>query len=112
MPNIDEIFTKVIRSWKFILCQLTGISLWMAVNHFIPSIAWDNKSFDILRLVLAIESSFIGSIILMSQHRQSEKDRMIIYKDYILDCQIKKEVKEIRPLIEALYKDLEDRKKL
>jgi uncharacterized membrane protein len=102
--RVADTVSAIIRSWTFVICQMIFIAAWIIVNHHFPTIAFDNKSFDILRLVLTIESSFIGSVLLMAQHRQSEKDRKIIYSDYILDRQIYKEVREIHPLIEDLHK--------
>lgn len=83
---------------------------WIALNYYCPTIAWDNKSFDILRLVFAIESSFIGSLLLMSQNQTSIKDRKVIHNDYYVDLKIWQEVREIKPMIEAIYKNLENKK--
>lgn len=107
--RVADIVSAIIRSWAFIICQMLFIAAWIIVNHHFPTIAFDNKSFDILRLVLTIESSFIGSVLLMAQHRQSEKDRKIIYSDYILDRQIYKEVKEMHPLIDEIHKKTQDK---
>ncbi|MFX4921913.1 DUF1003 domain-containing protein, partial [Acinetobacter baumannii] len=68
--------------------------------------AWDDSSYSLLRLVLTIESSFIGSILLMHQHRQSEKDRRIIHQDFVLDILIRKDLKELKPLIKELHEKL------
>lgn len=97
--------SAVIRSWAFVICQIIFIGLWIIIAHCFPLLGLDNKSFDILRLILTIESSFIGSVLLMAQHRQSEQDRKIIYSDYLLDCQIYKEVKEIHSLANKRNQD-------
>lgn len=82
--------------------QLIFIAVWIGFNSSRPDLAWDNKSFDILRLILTIEASLTGSILLMTQHRQSQKDRAIIYNDYIIDCSIYKDVKEIRKQLDKM----------
>ena len=87
------------------------IAIWIYINHEWPQIAVDDKAFNILRLALTIEGSFIGSILLMNQHRQSLADRKVTYTDFIIDCQIQKELKRISPMIERLYKDMEQKKK-
>ena len=81
------------------------IGIWLIVNYCFPHIAWDDKSFDILRLALTIESSFIGSLLLMSQYHTSMRDRKVIHNDYYVDLRIWQEVREIRPMIEKLYKE-------
>jgi len=85
--------------------------MWIIINRNNPSIAWDNRSFDILRLVIAIESSFIGSLLLMSQHNASIQDRRIRNNDYYVDLRMWQQIKDIRPMIEAIYKDIENKNK-
>lgn len=102
--RVVDIVSAVIRSWSFVFCQMIFIAAWIIINHQNPSIAFDDKSFDILRLVLTIESSFIGSVLLMAQHRQSEKDRKMLYTDYVINQQTYKEMRQIHPLIDELHK--------
>ena len=109
--RVADIVAKVIRSWTFIIIQLVLIAAWMIITRFCPSIAWDNRSFDILRLVLAIEGSFIGSVLLMTAHRQSDIDRRVVYNDYCLELKIRQELKEMRPMIEDLVKKASVNKK-
>ena len=47
----------------------------------------------------------------MTQHRQGALDRRIAVSDYVVDCRIQQEIKELRPLIYALHKDMEEKKK-
>lgn len=100
IPTVGQRFAdwtaQIVRSWKFVIAQMVFIAVWIFINHHFPHIAWDDKTFDLLRLVLTIESTFIGSLLLMNQHHQSEKDRKIIYSDYILEHQIYKVVKELK----------------
>lgn len=98
---------KIVRSWAFVVCQILFIAGWIAWVHIHPGTAIDNHSYDILRLILTIESSFVGSLLLMNQHHQSEKDRRIIYNDYILDHRIYKEVRDIRAILDK--KDTNDK---
>jgi uncharacterized membrane protein len=99
-----DFIASIIRSWWFVLGQTIVIIGWIIINRYVLSIAWDDKSCLILRLVLTIESSFVGSILLMSQHYRSEKNTHIMYDDYQLDLEMSKEMKELRVLIESLHK--------
>lgn len=87
---------KIVRSWTFIIGQLFFIAFWIGFKLWRPDLPFDDNSFNILRLVLTIEASFTGSILLMTQYRQSQKDRSIVYNDYILDTRIYKELSELR----------------
>lgn len=93
-----DLFSSIIRSWKFVLFQLTFISLWILLNGT-RLVHLDPYPFDMLKLILTVEISFIGSIILMSQNRQAAIDRRIVYQDYIINYQMKKEVDQILPLV-------------
>jgi uncharacterized membrane protein len=86
------------------------IIVWLAYNHFFPSHAFDNPAYDVLRLVLTIEASFIGSVLLMHQHRQAALDRRITLSDYVVELQIQREIKQLHPLIAALHSDMEKKK--
>jgi hypothetical protein len=47
----------------------------------------------------------------MNQHRRALIDRRIALNDYIVNCQVKSEVKIIQPLIVGLHKDMEEKNK-
>lgn len=42
----------------------------------------------------------------MSQHNAALKDRKVIHNDYYVDLKIWQEMREIRPMIEVIFKDL------
>ena len=102
--RLADSISAVIRSWTFVVCQMIFIGAWIVIANHFPALGLDDKSFDILRLVLTIESSFVGSILLMAQNRQSEKDRKMLYTDYILNRQTYKEMREIHPMINDIHK--------
>lgn len=102
--HFADFIAKTLRSWTFIICQISFIGIWIALKHFFPSWSFDDEGYNILRLVLTIEASFTGSILLMSHHRHSEADRKIMYNDYVLDYQMRQQLKEIQPLIEEIHK--------
>lgn len=106
--NFADWVAQIVRSWTFVICQIFFIAAWIVWVHVHPSTTIDNHSYDILRLILTIESSFVGSLLLMNQHHQSEKDRRIIYNDYILDHRIYKEIRDIRPMVEDVHKKMEN----
>lgn len=99
---------QVVRSWAFVICQAIFIAGWIAWVHIHPATIIDDHAYDILRLILTIEGSFIGSLLLMNQHHQSEKDRRIIYNDYILDHRIYKEVRDLRVILDDMRKDKDE----
>lgn len=74
------------------------IIVWIGINS-VHLIHFDPWPFDGLKLILTIEASFMGSMILMSQNRQAEVDRKMVYKDFIINWVAKKEIEKILPLV-------------
>lgn len=101
----SDFFAKLVRSWRFVLFQLTLITFWIILNKT-KTYVWDPYPFDMLKLILTIEASFMGSMILMSQNGQSEKDRQIIYDDYVIDQKIRRDQKIDREKIDQVLEIL------
>jgi uncharacterized membrane protein len=70
-------------SWKFIILFMAFILLWMAVNSwlFIKN-AFDAPPYLLLSTALNIVAALQAPIIMMSQNRQSHKDRLRANLDY------------------------------
>jgi CRP/FNR family cyclic AMP-dependent transcriptional regulator len=73
-------------SWKFIISCIVFLNFWVLLNTWF---LW-NKGFDpfpyiLLNLVLNMVSALQAPIIMMSQNRQSEKDRLRANLDYQLN---------------------------
>ena len=70
-------------SWKFISFAIVFVLLWMAVNTWlIYDRAFDAYPYVLLNLVLGIICGLQAPIIMMSQNRQAEKDRLRANLDY------------------------------
>lgn len=82
---------KIIRTWAFIIGQLVFVAGWFSGHHFFPQ----QLPFEILQILLLTEGCCIGSVFLMNQHRETALDRRIAINDYIVDCQIRHDVKEL-----------------
>lgn len=97
-----------IRSKSFVIGQVIFIVVWALINYLWPKHI-DTASFDLLKVILISEFAILWPILHLRQHQQLEKDRHLQYNDYILNCHVRKEIKDIRPMIEALHKDLKDK---
>jgi len=70
-------------SWKFISFAIVFVVLWMAVNTWLLyDRAFDAYPYVLLNLVLGIICGLQAPIIMMSQNRQAEKDRLRANLDY------------------------------
>lgn len=87
-------------SWKFIGVFLILLLCWAGVNVWILNArAFDPYPFVFLNLVLAVVTSLQAPIIMMSQNRQSEKDRLRADLDYEVNLKNELLLSEIRSLL-------------
>lgn len=87
-------------SWKFIGLSLVLLLTWMAVNTwFLTARAFDPFPFVFLNLVLAIITGLQAPFIMMSQNRQSQKDRLRADLDYEVNLKNELMLTEIRTLL-------------
>jgi len=82
---------KAFRSWAFLVSQLIFVVSWFGAHHFFPA----QTPLEVLQVLLLTEGCCIGSVFLMHQHREHSLDRRIALNDYIVDCQIRHDVKEL-----------------
>jgi uncharacterized membrane protein len=104
-----------IGSWKFIIIQSSILIVWMIVNVILvvhqvqlrgfKVSAWDPYPFILLNLVLSFQAAYTGPIVMMSQNRQSEKDRLTAQQDYEINQKAEQE-------IEVLMKQLTYQEKI
>jgi CRP/FNR family transcriptional regulator, cyclic AMP receptor protein len=69
-------------SWKFIGVSIALIIFWIIFNSYILIRGFDPAPYQMLNLVLAVIAGMQAPIIMMSQNRQGEKDRLRADLDY------------------------------
>jgi uncharacterized membrane protein len=69
-------------SWTFIGASIALIIVWIIFNTFILVQGFDPAPYQMLNLVLAVVAGMQAPIIMMSQNRQGEKDRLRADLDY------------------------------
>jgi CRP/FNR family cyclic AMP-dependent transcriptional regulator len=69
-------------SWKFIGTSLGLILTWIIFNSYILVRGFDPAPYQMLNLTLAVVAGLQAPIIMMSQNRQTEKDRLRADLDY------------------------------
>lgn len=80
-----EFVASLVGSWRFIILQTCGIITWIVINATGILRPWDVYPFILMNLMLSLQAAYTAPMILMSQNRQAEKDRRILYGDYDLD---------------------------
>lgn len=83
-------------SWRFIIIQTTILALWAILNSVAWWVwKWDAYPFIAMNLLLSCQAAYAAPVIMMSQNRQSEKDRLTAQNDYDTDCKGEIEVRNI-----------------
>lgn len=82
-------------SWKFIIVQSIVVFIWVTLNLLAGIYGWDPYPFILLNLLFSTQAAYAAPIIMMSQNRQSQRDRENAENDYLVNIESKKEIEEI-----------------
>lgn len=74
--------TAVFGSWKFIIAQTMIVVVWIGLNLFAAVHHWDPYPFILLNLVFSTQAAYAAPLILLSQNRQADNDRIRAEHDY------------------------------
>ncbi len=100
--------TEITGSWGFILFLFMMLLTWIISNsYFLIKYAqgpFDPYPFIFLNLILACLSVIQAPIILMSQNREAQKDRIKTEYDYQINKKAEKEIQEIKELLKRKLK--------
>jgi uncharacterized membrane protein len=106
-------------SWKFIIWQTIIVIIWMSLNIMAFVQHWDPYPFILLNLIFSTQAAYAAPIIMMSQNRQSQRDRIQADNDYNTNIEAKKEIEALQihlskietEKLDKIIKLLEDLKK-
>jgi uncharacterized membrane protein len=76
---------STIGSWRFIIIQSFILLGWVILNIFAWIQHWDPYPFILMNLVLSLQAAYAAPIIMMSQNRQSTRDRLEAHNDYLVN---------------------------
>jgi len=95
--------TKWVGSWIFIFLLMMFMAFWIGANVYMVSVQrWDPYPFILLNFVLSTIAAIQAPIILMSQNRQTEMDRMKAERDFAVNRRAEKEVKDMQRDLEQI----------
>jgi uncharacterized membrane protein len=102
--RIADRVAAVVGSWPFIIGQSALLALWIVFNVWLmvmaatrPGLlrAWDPYPFILLNLMLSFQAAYTGPVVMMSQNRQNEKDRLMAKGDYEVNRKAEEEIEVI-----------------
>ncbi|HLX37363.1 MAG TPA: DUF1003 domain-containing protein [Candidatus Binataceae bacterium] len=91
----SDAFAAVMGSWTFIIVQSVILAFWVVLNITAWMLHWDPYPFILLNLALSLEAAYAAPIIMMSQNRQADKDRLAAEEDYRVNTKAEEELKEV-----------------
>ena len=108
--NIADSVAKFGGSWTFILIFISILLFWIILN----SVALIKKPFDpypyiLLNLVLSCLAALQAPVIMMSQNRQEEKDRIRAENDYQVNLKAEIEIKILHEKLNHLITEQWDK---
>ena len=89
-------------SWRFIIIQTIIVVVWMILNVVAFIFHWDPYPFILLNLIFSTQAAYAAPIIMMSQNRQSQRDRVQAAEDYQTNFEAKEEIEAIQLQIKTL----------
>ena len=96
-------------SWPFVILFMSFIFIWIALNSLLLAKA-GQKTFDpypyiLLNLMLSTLAAIQAPIILMSQNRQSEKDRIASLNDFEVNLKSEAEIMSLHVKMDDLREE-------
>jgi len=110
--RVADKVADTIGSWRFIITQSIILVTWITlnviaqVNHW--GWAWDIYPFILLNLALSFQAAYSGPVIMMSQNRQSLKDRLAAEVDHQVNTKAEIEINNLIRHIEELELRIEE----
>ena len=91
----SDLVAKTAGSWKFIIWQSCLLWIWVALNIVSMIQHWDPYPFILMNLLLSLQAAYTAPIIMMSQNRQAERDRIEAHHDYEINQKAEIEIRAI-----------------
>jgi CRP/FNR family transcriptional regulator, cyclic AMP receptor protein len=103
----DEV-AKFGGSWRFIISFGVVLVAYTATNVRLGGSAWDPYPFILLNLFLSMLAAIQAPVIMMSQNRQDDKDRLRGELDYAVNRRAEAEIQALSRKLNQLGEKLED----
>jgi len=88
-------------SWGFIIGQTILLSFWVVLNITAWISHWDPYPFILMNLFLSAQAAFTAPVIMMSQNRQTLRDRLEAHNDFMINQKAEEEIRAILVHLDA-----------
>jgi uncharacterized membrane protein len=107
--RVADRVADTIGSWPFIISQSVILLIWIILNVTAWINHWDPYPFILLNLMLSFQAAYAGPVIMMSQNRQSAKDRLAAEIDHDVNTKAELEINNLMRHIHELELSMEEK---
>lgn len=102
--RLADSVARVGGSWSFIIGFSSALAIWIGSNVLLAASghAFDPFPFIFLNLILSMVAALQAPVIMMSQNRQSAKDRAAAEHDYIVNLRAELEIMLLHDKLDSL----------
>jgi uncharacterized membrane protein len=100
--QISDVIARTVGSWRFIILQSICILGWIAFNSTHRASEWDPYPYILLNLMLSFQAAYTAPVIMMSQNRLSEIDRLQANQDFDINVKAELEIELLHQKIDLL----------
>lgn len=93
-------------SWAFIISFLLVLAVWIIFNILaVKQERFDPYPFILMNLVLSCIAALQAPVIMMSQNRKEEKDRMRAENDYMINLKAELQIRSLHQKVDVLLQE-------
>lgn len=106
LDRVSDAITAFVGSLPFVVCHAGLILLWVVVNLALGPAAFDGYPFVFLNLVLAVETVFLSTFVLMSQNRQNRQSDRWAHIDLQVSLLAEQEATKMLQMLQQICDEL------
>lgn len=103
--RIADRLTEIAGSWNFILFFFAVLVVWVIINVYFLLNPFDPYPFILLNLFLSTLAAFQAPIIMMSQNRQADRDRIQSDFEYLVNLKSEARIQSLHRKVDYLKKE-------
>lgn len=103
--KLADTIAKFAGSWIFIIIFISCLLLWIISNALMITRAFDPYPFILLNLLLSCIAAVQAPVIMMSQNREEEKDRLRAQNDYKINLKSEIIIEDLHHKLDSLIEN-------
>jgi len=100
--RVSDKLADVAGSWRFIFAFGVVLGVWVLLNTVALIHHWDKYPYILLNLILSMLAAIQAPVIMMSQNRQEDRDRIRAEHDYEVNLKAELEIQELDKKLDGL----------